>query len=234
MAYAYIMVLRAYLARIIPVLILYPVWATRSLTVNALKPNDVSVLNGFYDGRYRFYGHDPRSLGWIVGTQQIRFKQLTSIGDINGCSILDVGCGFGDLYGYLLAKGIRVEYTGIDLNPIFIKIAKKVYPDANFIVGDFEDERFTDMFDWSFESGIFNLKIEDNDAFIRNTLKKMFYLSKKGLAADFLNSRTMIKDRSMYYQNPEDLKYFCHSLSDYVILKSGYRPAEFCVYIYKG
>jgi ubiquinone/menaquinone biosynthesis C-methylase UbiE len=205
-----------------------------SLVVNALKPSDASVLKRFYDGRYRFYGHDPRSLGWIVGTQQIRFKQLTSIGEVNGCSILDVGCGFGDLYGYLLAKGIRVEYTGIDLNPIFIKIAKIAYPDANFIVGDFEDTHFPGRFDWSFESGIFNMKIEDNDAFIRNTLKKMFRICKKGLAADFLNSRTIIKDHSMYYQDPEDMRYFCHSLSDHVILKSGYRPAEFCVYVYKS
>ncbi len=199
-----------------------------------MKPRDVGILKRFYDGRYRSYGYDPRSLGWIVGTQQIRFKQLTSIGDLNGCAVLDVGCGFGDLYGYLQAKGIRVDYTGIDLSPDFIKTARKLYPDARFVVGDFEDAHFDGMFDWSFESGIFNLKIENNDAFIRNTLKKMFRLSKKGFAADFLNSRTLFRDGSMYYQDPEAMRYFCHSLSGRVVLKSGYRPAEFCVYVYKG
>ncbi len=199
-----------------------------------MDPRDVGVFKRFYEGRYRTYGYDPRSLGWIVGTQQVRFKQLASIGDLDGCSVLDVGCGFGDLYGYLLAKGIDVEYTGIDLNPAFITIARKVYPGGRFIIGDFEEERFRGRFDWAFESGIFNLKIKNTTEFVRNALKKMFALSRRGLAADFLSSRTLIMDGSMYYQDPEEMRYFCHSLSDRVVLKSGYRFGEFCVYVYRG
>ncbi len=206
----------------------------RCLGVNFLNSRDAGVFKRFYEGRYRTYGYDPRSLGWIVGTQQIRFKQLASVGDLSGCSVLDVGCGFGDLYGYLLAHGINVDYTGIDLNAAFISIARKVYPDARFIIGDFEEERFRGRFDWSFESGIFNLKIGNTGAFVRNTLKKMSALSRKGLAADFLSSRTMIKDGTMYYQDPEEMRYFCLSMSDRVVVKSGYRFGEFCVYVYTG
>lgn len=220
-----------------PALSLYhiylPFLRTRCLAVDFVKSRDVKVLRRFYDSRYRSYGYDPRSLGWIVGTQQIRFKHLTSIGDLDGCSVLDVGCGFGDLYGYLQAKGMNVDYTGIDLNPAFIKIARKVYPDATFIIGDFEKAQLNENFDWSFESGIFNLKIENNDAYIRNTLKKMFAVSRKGVAADFLNSRTMFKDSTMYYQDPEELRYFCGSLSGRVAVKNSRRPAEFYLYLYK-
>lgn len=199
----------------------------------ALKQNDVRSLSRFYSSRFRRYGHDPRSLGWVLGSQQIRFKALAAIGNLRGCSILDVGCGFGDLYGYLLARDISVRYTGVDLNPGFIKIARQTYPDADFIVADFEEENIPGKFDWSFESGIFNLKLHDNTSIIHNTLKKMFKMSKKGVAADFLNAGTEFKDSTMHYVDPAELAAFCSTLNKRYAIKSDYRPDEFCVYLYR-
>jgi len=199
-----------------------------------MEPRDIRTVRRFYDGQYRTYGFDPRSLGWIVGSQEIRFKELTAIGGLDGCSVLDVGCGFGDLYGYLLDRGLHINYTGVDLSPDFIDIARITYPDAAFIMADFETAPLSGKFDWAFASGTFNLRLADNPGLIRNSLKKMFKLSKKGLAVDFLSSHAAFKDSSLHYQDPEDLLAFCETLSDRVVVKSDYRPAEFCVYVYKG
>jgi SAM-dependent methyltransferase len=198
-----------------------------------MDPRDTRIIRRFYESQYETYGYDPRSLGWIVGSQQTRFRELAGIGDLEGCSILDVGCGFGDLYGYLLDQGIKVNYTGVDLSPHFLDIARMVYPDAEFFMADFEKEPIPGKFDWAFESGAFSLKLSDNKTLIRNSLKKMFKMVKKGIAADFLSSNAAIKDSSLYYQDPEELRKFCNTLSERITIKNNYKPTEFCIYIYK-
>lgn len=156
------------------------------------------------------------------------------IGDLNDCSILDVGCGFGDLYGYLSEQGIRVDYTGVDINRNFIRTAKEIYPDAHFIEADFEEALIRGKYDWSFASGIFNLKIDDNRSFIENTLRKMFKLSKRGLAADFLDAGLAMKGWGLYYQDPQAMLDLCNEFSDHVLMRHDYLPSDFCVYVYKG
>ncbi len=66
-----------------------------------------------------------------------------------GDRVLDAGCGNGRLVKLFMGKNIA--YTGCDNNLEFIKIAKKNYPDNNFILGDlmkmpFQDESFDDIF----------------------------------------------------------------------------------------
>lgn len=82
-----------------------------------MKPVDRDILHDYYGEKLKTYCHDTRSLGWIPGARKVRFEALTSIGDLNNSSVLDVGCGFGDLYGYLVGRGIKVDYTGVDINP---------------------------------------------------------------------------------------------------------------------
>ncbi len=57
-----------------------------------------------------------------------------------GANVLDVGCGNGKLVPWLLEQGIS-SYTGIDLNPNFIRIAKERYPDG--VCGFFEGDILT-------------------------------------------------------------------------------------------
>lgn len=50
-----------------------------------------------------------------------------------GCSVLDLGCGPASMLPYLRNS----IYTGIDLNPDHISVARRLgIPGANFIVGD--------------------------------------------------------------------------------------------------
>jgi SAM-dependent methyltransferase len=196
-----------------------------------LKPADRDILHDYYEDKLKRYGHDTRSLGWIPGARNVRFGVLTSIGDLQNSSVLDVGCGFGDLYGYLAGRGIRVDYTGIDINPDFIKIAREAYPDARFMVADFEEEDIGQDFDWAFAAGIFTIRISDNRSFIRNTLKKMFQVCTIGLAADFLSPSG---SRDAYWQcPPEEVLKFCKGISRRAVLRADYMSTDFCVYLYK-
>jgi ubiquinone/menaquinone biosynthesis C-methylase UbiE len=187
-----------------------------------------------YNERLKKYGYDPKTLGWLKGKQDIRFYILTEIGIRNNDSILDVGCGFGDLFGFFNKKKMDIKYTGVDINPNLIDIGKKVYPSANFSVMDFEQEDIDKKFDWVLASGIFNFKLENNEKFIKNMLKKMFDISKKGVAVDFMSSYVDFQNEGAYHTKPEEVFSYSKTLSKRVALRNDYFPFEFCLYLYKN
>jgi SAM-dependent methyltransferase len=197
-----------------------------------LNDRDRATLLHYYNENLRRYGYDPRSLGWLEGTQPGRFDVLAGIGDLEGCSVLDVGCGFGDFYGYLCRRGIHVDYTGLDLNPGFVEIAKGRHPEADFIIADFEEAGIRRRFDWAFESGIFNLRVSGHEAYVRKVLEKMYDASRYGFAADFLSDRGP-RSAEMYHPRADELLGFCRRLSGRVRLRRDYKPTEFCVYVYR-
>ena len=187
-----------------------------------------------YNERLKQYGYNPKTLGWLKGKQEIRFQVLLEIGSLVNCSILDVGCGFGDLYGFLVNNGIKIQYTGVDINQNLLEIGKELYPTASFKVMDFDTESLEKEFDWVFASGIFNFKLEDNESFIKNMLSKMFSISKKGVAVDFMSSYVDYQNEGSYHAIPGEIFSYCKQLSRRVTLRHDYMPFEFCVYIYKN
>jgi 4-hydroxybutyrate CoA-transferase len=46
-----------------------------------MKDGDRAEVSHYFSENLRRYGYDPRSLGWIPGTQEARFRVLTAIGD---------------------------------------------------------------------------------------------------------------------------------------------------------
>lgn len=198
-----------------------------------VRDRDRAEVSHYFHENLRQYGYDPRSLGWIPGTQEARFRVLTAIGDLEGCSVLDVGCGFGDLYEYLRRNGIDVDYTGVDLSQDFVEIARQRHPDATFIAADFEEARVGRDFDWAFESGVFNYKVSGHEFFVGNMIRKMFRSAVKGIAIDFLNHRGGFFSTGLYHPRPADIYAFCNKLSHRVTLRCDYKPTEFCVYVYR-
>lgn len=186
-----------------------------------------------YNERLKEYGYSPKTLGWLKGEQEIRFQVLSEIGNLGNCSILDVGCGFGDLYGFLINKGIKIQYTGVDINQQLLEIGKELYPSASFEVMDFDEEVIEKKFDWVFASGIFNFKLENNEQFIQNMLSKMFTISQNGVTVDFMSSYVDFQNEGAYHANPNKIFSYCKQLSRRITLRHDYMPFEFCVYIYK-
>lgn len=186
-----------------------------------------------YNEHLKIYGDDPRSLGWLKGRQHIRFKALSEIADLNNCTILDLGCGFGDLYGFLKKK-YNIDYTGYDINKNLIDIAKTKNPDASFDVKDILREKVLKNFDYIISSGVFNFKLADNASFSKNMLKKMFEICNKGVAVDFVTDYVDYRNKDLNYTSPEEIFRFCKTLSKRVTLRHDYMPFEFCIYLYKN
>jgi len=195
------------------------------------------ALIKIYNDKAKNYGEDIRALGWnSIRSQEIRFKVLMEIGDLQKRSILDIGCGFGDLYGYLLKKrtGFK-KYLGIDINPKMIAIAKRRYPEANFKVGDILENFPNVHFDYVLASGIFAFEIPNWEDHCLLVLRQMYNLCNIGVSVNFLSYFTQgEKVANANYVHPARIIHFIGSnISRKFVLRHNYKINDFTVYIYK-
>ena len=111
-----------------------------------------------YRARFRRHGISPRALGWRPGSQEVRFSAFLKDAPLSEAkSLIDVGCGFGDLLGELRAMGWKGHYTGIDILPEFIEVARgRNEAGASWITGDFQVILSDMKADIVFSSGLFN------------------------------------------------------------------------------
>ncbi len=185
-----------------------------------------------YNELYDKFGYSPSALGWLKGRQNLRFKIFSEIGQLGNSSILDVGCGFGHFGKYLKSKRNNTKYYGVDINPDFIKIAKKKNLKLHFEVRDIEKKKFKKKIDWVFAIGTTN-KAGSYD-YIEKLLNEMFKISNKGIAMDFMSTYVDFKRKESFHASPEKIFKIAKSISKRVVIRHDYLPFEFCVYIYKN
>lgn len=147
---------------------------------------------------------DPRSgkVGWHdQKIQYKRFECLLNIGVKNGDSILDFGCGLGDLYGYTKKINLNVDYVGVDINQDHIAEAKDTYESklrhlipfkkskCEFHVINTIEDVHRD-FDWFLASGSFTIGFDMDE--IMEVIDKAYYKSYKGVAFNLLIKKDWI------------------------------------------
>lgn len=142
---------------------------------------------------YQTFLHMQVDDGWTYSDKIGNFELLTRIADyadspLSRSTVLDVGCGTGDLYEYLL-QFEDVAYTGVDIFEKGIEKAKVKFPNGLFLVGDFLDLNLT-PFDYVFSSGAMTTKLDnDNYQILFSWVKKMWKLAKKGVVFNLLLER---------------------------------------------
>ena len=189
-----------------------------------------------YNERLNELGETPQALGWRDNQQQqLRFKVLAGIGSLQGASVLDIGCGFGDLLDYLTTSGpFEVSYTGTDLNPAIIEVARKrhLQSQARFLVTADLSQFDTASLDYVFLSGLFNFKIQNNIGFMHETVRESFRIARKGVAFNLLGSYVDFKERHLFYHQEQEVFDFAKGLTRFVTLRADYPLREFTIYLY--
>lgn len=202
-----------------------------------LHLKDKNEIIKLYNDRYDNYGYSPKTLGWKKGKQNIRFEILTSLYNFDNKSVIDIGCGFGDLNISLREKTLNYKYTGIDLTESLIEKAKEIYGEGNvdFQVGDFLEMEFEEKFDYAIVSGMFNYKLQetDNYTYVERVMEKALELSKDGIAFDFLSDKVDYKNEIGFYYSPEKILSIAYKFSKNIVLRSDYMPFEFSVFVFK-
>lgn len=147
--------------------------------------------------------------------------------ELNDCSILDIGCGTGDLLAYLISNNIQCDYTGIDQIKEFITLAGDKYKNQNntsFLLGDFWTADLG-KYDYVLASGALSYRNVDPN-FIFKMIAHLFSLSKKALAFNLLE-KTDLKNGGLVAYNKNEILGFCKKLSSNVILKDDYLEGDF-------
>jgi tocopherol O-methyltransferase len=140
----------------------------REPSANQLRHNDKQKIVEHYDFVSPYYqslwGDHIHHGYWIRGDESKELAQtqlmehLAELANIQaGCTVLDIGCGFGGS-SIFLAQKYKVSATGITISPVQVEMATKAATaaksDARFLLMDAEALDFPKPFDllWSVES----------------------------------------------------------------------------------
>jgi ubiquinone/menaquinone biosynthesis C-methylase UbiE len=78
----------------------------------------------------RTFGHPA------PGSKQILLDILRKQKTVACPSILDLGCGNGQLYNYFKSQGFFSSYIGVDFSDMLLDVARRENPEARFIKDD--------------------------------------------------------------------------------------------------
>ena len=160
-------------------------------------------------------------VGWMDGkkNQLKRFDTLLDIGVKNGDTILDFGCGVGHMIEHINDIGLRVNYTGIDLNKDAIRKAKTAFMVSD-IMGIRPMESPTGIVfshgsvkdikeNWILASCVFNYKFPKAEMI--QTVNKLLDHANKGIAFNLLEAGHIIHPDYEFYKKDTIPHYFNNS-----------------------
>lgn len=173
------------------------------------------------------------ALGWVSEAgQRIRFELLMNIGNLDHASVLDAGCGYGDMRPMLLHRYPQARYFGVEQIPSLLKKAVERYghiPETTFFEGDFSSAELP-LTDYILASGSLNYRNSDA-LFIVKIIEKLFYNCRVGLGFN-LNARVEPEGGILVAYDPAFIKALCLQLTNKVMLKQGYYEDDFTLFLY--
>ena len=187
-----------------------------------------------YEKSLKEYGESPKALlWWDYRSMAIRFRELVKDVPLDGRSVLDAGCGMGDLLPYLYANSTSFRYLGVDKNPGFIEIAKKRYEGHNFKLGDPFNKKLGD-FDVVFSSGVMNGNHKDWLENRKRMISALYEHAGQVLAFNMAGGLKPIPNDSLIaYADAQEIFEYCKAMSSRVILRTHYLEKDFAIIMFK-
>lgn len=173
------------------------------------SPQDMITNHRIYSD-YLQLGIDD---GWGIQDKKENFHLMMKITDftkmpIQEATILDVGCGTGDLVQFLSNKQ-STDYVGIDIFEPAIEKARQKFPQYTFIADDFLKYTFQQKFDFVFCSGALTTRLDtDNYAILNSWIPKMWQLAKRGVVFNFLFADDA-KSSDLFFYDPDRVITIC-------------------------
>lgn len=180
----------------------------------------------FYKSALKKHGHTSQGVHWNSDdSQHIRFQVLLDfVEDIETASIVDAGCGFGDLFCFMPTKPL--SYCGLDvMEEMVIEARERTGCEI------FHKDVLTDSLpraDYYFCSGAMNILTHfETHLFIR----RCFEMSEKG----FIFNLLLGEDDSLVYNymQVQEIEAIAKTLDAQADFKTGYLPRDVSVYLKK-
>lgn len=189
---------------------MFAVWSMiESKTGLEAEMKKLDIIKTYYDNNMSKELPEYGILGWeSEEAQHLRFDMLLSSVALEGRKLLDVGCGTGNLLEYINRKGIKVDYTGIDILEKMIAIAKGKKLAGDFIYMDiFKDNVFgSNSFDVVYTSGIFNLNLGNNHEFLKDALELFLRIASHDVVFNLLHVDSPDREDKYFYFHPDEVR----------------------------
>lgn len=207
-----------------------------------MDSSTLDQVKELYSNNIRQHGKSPLSVGWRnVESQTLRFDKLTTGMDSSvPVTINELGCGYGAMYEHLQNKlsSSLSHYRGYDISEEMLEAAQNQIG-INSNVELILDKKIQEKADYTFASGIFNVRFESDDLswerHIFATLNNMNEVSYKGFSFNLLTSYVDYREPHLYYGDPCFFFDFCKKhFSKKVALLHDYPLWEWTICVSKG
>lgn len=197
-----------------------------------------ATIMHYHRHRHRLaeYRHGTmESLGWRNVTSQLaRYQTLIKVGELTGASILDIGCGYGDLKAFLDLHYADFDYIGIDQMPEFIAEARARYADHSmtaFYQTDFTTAALPQV-DYVIASGALGYRC-NHIGFYTGMIGKLYHSARIALAFNMLDNRQFPQHDLLVGHEREEILAYCRTLSPHVACLNDYLQDDFTVFVYR-
>ena len=178
------------------------------------------------------FGPTHGAVQWSsADAQRRRFRVLAeAVRDVH--SVVDVGCGLGDLLPFLRTeRAFSGHYLGLDFVPEFVQHCRRRFkPDtkAQFRCFDAQVEDFPYDKDCFLVSGMFNNLLASRSqhlAWIRLAVARMYDAATKVVAFNSLSATTQNQADDLFYTDPNEMWRWCATnLTHNAQLRDDYSP----------
>jgi len=183
----------------------------------------------------RRWGATSAGVGYSDRSQAKRFEIISKVGDLQGKTVLDVGCGFGGFYDFLQKKGVGLDYTGFDITPAMVEMARKRWPllSDRFIECDILVDDPKSQYDFVVSNGPLNLRFENNLEIMVRLIERMLKLSRIGMVITMTSALTKKPAESTYYYDPSEILRRVNAFCPNALVDHTYLPHDFAIFCYK-
>lgn len=164
-------------------------------------------LKDFYKKKFCIYGPKFEGVAWTnTNKTKKRYKTLLKVIEFANnkkkFSLLDVGCGYGELTKYL-PKNKQLKYFGIDIVEEMIIYSKNAYKNKNYKFYLKNILKISKNYDFIVCNGIFTLKNDltqkQMDMFFRKCINIFYKYSKIGFSFNVMSEVVDYKSKILYY-----------------------------------
>lgn len=199
-----------------------------------MSAKDTAAIVDYHRTMIAFHGNTGHAaLGWTdKESQQLRFRVLAKIANLSGHSVLDAGCGHGDLFAFLFPQFPLLSYTGVEQIPELLNEAIHRYNHllaAQFISGNFMTDDLP-LSDFVIASGSLNYFQSDPD-FIYKAINILYACCRIGLGFNLL--RKIVPNGLITAYDPATILAYCKTICARVKIIDNYSEEDFTLFLYR-
>lgn len=153
------------------------------------------------------YRHDPKRLSFLLSRYKFVAKMFAGLN-----RVLEIGCG--DAFGSVLVKKEVKSLVCSDFDIEFVKQARELHQDIEFVTLDFTKERYTQICDGVFALDVLeHISKADEDIFMKNILLSInrengvAIIGMPSIESQYYASKES-KEGHVNCKNGDELKYF--------------------------